>query len=130
MKKYLLIMLAAILLVTIGLLYCSYQVKEKTVGNEKQSNIERVDGKDAREIVWGQLSAKQKDEIVGTWKDGRISKITLSENSMISAAGGKSYIGKEVYYISFPSKNVALLGDVIIYADVNTADIIGYGLRD
>lgn len=130
MKKIILIILSAILLIAVGLFYYSNQGEEKVVNNEKQSAVEEAAKKDVREVVWKQLSARQKDEIVGTWEDGEASKTTLSEGSVISVVGDKSYAGQEVYLISFPSKLNYTIGDVMVYADVNTFDIIGYGLRD
>jgi len=132
-KKNIIIILSAtvlLLVVGLGLLYYSNQAEEKTAIGEKQSNTEKPAKKDVREVVWGQLSTRQKEEIVGTWSDGKASKTTLSEGSVISMVGDKSYAGQEVYLISFPSKLNYTIGDVMVYADVSTFDIIGYGLRD
>lgn len=133
MKKNIIIILSVtilLLVVGLGLLYYSNQAEEKTARGEEQSNTEKPAKKDVREVVWGQLSARQKEEIVGTWSDGKASKTTLSEGSVISMVGDKSYAGQEVYLISFPSKLNYTIGDVMVYADVSTFDIIGYALRD
>lgn len=133
MKKNIIIILSAVIALTVvglGLLYYSNQAKEKAASNEQQSNTETPAKKDVREVVWGQLSERQKDEIVGTWEDGEAAKTTLNEGSVISVVGDKSYAGQEVYLISFPSKLNYTIGNVMVYADVNTFDIIGYGLRD
>jgi cell division protein FtsL len=129
MKKYAFIILAAILLITAGLLYYTYQAKENT-GNEEQNTTQKTLEKDTREIVWEQLPAQQKEEINGSWSDGEVSKTILSENTVMSTNSDTSYIGEEVYLISFPSKLNPTIGDLIVYADVDTAVIIGYGLRD
>jgi len=41
-------------------------------------------------------------------KDGKVSKITLNEN-MMSQVEDKSYEGKEVYLIDFPTKSKSIL---------------------
>ena len=127
MKKNILIILSVILLITIGLLYCSNQGKEKIINDNSQSNIEETAQNDPKEVVWRQLPTKQKDRIDGSWQDGKVSKITLNENSMMSPAIDKSYIGKEVYLIEFPTKDI---NGMPIYADINNLNIIGYGLVD
>lgn len=129
MKKYAFIILATILLIVAGLLYYAYQAKDNT-SNEEQNTTQKAPEKDTREIVWEQLSTQQKEEVDGTWTDGEVSKTTLSENTVINTSVDASYIGKEVYLISFPSKLDYTIGDIIVYADVNTSVIIGYGLRD
>lgn len=128
MKKYIIIFIVVVTLVALGLFYYLNQ-SEKTT-NKTQTNTTKTTKKDVREVVWGQLSEKQKSEIVGGWGDGKVSKVTLKDNSSMNLVGGKSYKGQEVYLISFPSINNPTIGDVIIYADMNTYDIIGYGLRD
>lgn len=129
MKKYAVIIFAGIILAVAGSLYYLNYTKERSANVVEQSSSEET-RKDARESVWAQMSAQQKDEIDGTWSDGKIAKVTLSESSVMSTVGEKNYAGKEVYIVSFPSKLAATLGDVMVYADVNTLDIIGYGLRD
>lgn len=130
MKKIILISLSAILPLTTVWFYYSNQVKEAAVDADEQSNIEKPAKVDARETVWDQLSARQKEEIDGTWSDGKITRVTLSENSGMRAIGDTDYTGNVVYFIGFPSLHSATIGDVIVYADVNTSEIIGYGLRD
>lgn len=132
MKKHAPIILAAFLLVAAGLIYYSL-TNEKTAGDEQNNITEEVEEaatKDVREAVWEQLSERQKEEIVGTWSDGEVSTVTLREGSPIRTVGDTSYDGKEVYFVSFPSKLNPTVGDVIIYADMGTFDIVGYGLRD
>lgn len=85
---------------------------------------------DVREAVWKQMSDQQKAEIIGTWQAGKVSKITWSDGAVMTSTVDKSYAGQEVYVISFPSKQNATIGDVVVYADVNTFTVIGYGLRD
>lgn len=62
--------------------------------------------------------------------EGReVSKTTLNE-SMMSEVEDKSYAGKEVYLIDFPTKSKSIPNNMIVYADVNTFDYIGIGLVD
>ncbi len=122
MKKYSIVAIALLFAVTAGLLY--YYVRH--------DNVQEVQQNDAREVVWKQLSAQQKEEIDGTWSDGNVSKVALLDVSSGAArmVTDTPYVGKEVVLVRFPSINDATLGDVRIYADVNTYRIIGYGMRD
>lgn len=130
-KKYVFIILAAVVIAIVGLFYYSYRDNETSPSNEKQSSVDEAPPeKDIREIVWNQLSARQKEEVDGTWTDGEVSKTTLSENAVTNTSVDTSYVGKEAYLISFPSKLSPTLGDLLVYADVDTTVIIGYGLRD
>jgi len=131
LKKTVLFILSACLL--LGLFACSNQNKQannnddqNVVANNEQVNEEKNE-KDVREVVWEQLSSEQKEWIDGTWKDGKVSKITLNEN-MITQIDDKSYEGKEVYLIDFPTKSKSIPNNMIVYADVNTFDYIGNGL--
>ncbi|MCM3710949.1 hypothetical protein [Sporosarcina luteola] len=133
MKKTVLFILSFCLL--LGLFACSDQIKQAKNSDDQNnvSNKERVNKdkneNDVRKIIWEQLSAKQKEWIDGTWKDGKVSKVTLNEY-MITEIDDKSYEGKEVYLIDFPTKNKGTPNNVIIYADVNTFKYIGNGLLD
>lgn len=131
MKKIFLFILSSVLL--IGLLACSNQGEDKVVTNEEQGIEKQINEetskKDVREVVWEQLSSEQKERINGTWKDGKVSKTTLNE-SMMSEVEDKSYAGKEVYLIDFPTKSKSIPNNMIVYADVNTFDYIGIGLVD
>jgi hypothetical protein len=77
----------------------------------------------------GQLSTEQKEWIDGNWKDGKVAKITLNKN-MMSQVDDKSYKGKEVYLIDFPTKSISIPNNMIVYGDVNTFEYIGNGLVD
>ena len=130
MKKYVLTILVAVILAIVGLLYYSYRGNETTSSNDGQSSVEAAPEKDIREIVWDQLSARQKEEVDGTWTDGEVSKTTISKNTAKNTNVDTSYIGEEIYVISFPSKLNPTVGDVVVFADMKTTAIIGYGLRD
>ncbi|MDF0727119.1 hypothetical protein PY093_10380 [Cytobacillus sp. S13-E01] len=49
---------------------------------------------------------------------------------MMSQVDDKSYEGKEVYLIDFPTKSESIPTNMIVYADVNTFNYIGNGLVD
>lgn len=121
-KKITLYILSTALL--LGLIACSNESVQSSKNEEK---IVKKD--DVREIVWNQLSSEQKEWINGTWEDGKFSKITLTENMMIQV-DDKSYEGKEVYLIDFPTKSKFIPNNMIVYADVNTFNYIGNGLVD
>ncbi|MFM1650540.1 hypothetical protein ACI7RC_00400 [Brevibacillus sp. B_LB10_24] len=131
-KNALFILSTALLL---GLIACSNESVQVSKNDENIVNSSKKEGDkvvkkdDVREIVWNQLSPEQKEWIDGTWKDGHVSKITLNEN-MMSQIGDKSYEGKEVYLIDFPTKSASIPNNMIVYADVNTFDYIGNGLVD
>ncbi|WP_175495433.1 hypothetical protein [Gracilibacillus orientalis] len=42
----------------------------------------------------------------------------------------KSYEGKEVYLIDYPTKNTAIPNNMIVYADIENSEYIGNGLVD
>lgn len=118
----------------VGLSACS-NTYELASNNHKNLITSREEGekihknKDVREIVWEQLSSEQKDWIDGTWKDGKVSKVTLNKNMMIGI-DDKSYEGKEVYLIDFPTKSKSIPNNMIVYADVSTFHFIGNGPVD
>lgn len=114
MKKITLLVFS--LFILLGLFGCSNHVN----GNNK---------KDVREVVWRQLSAQQKERINGTWKDGKVSKITLNKH-MMSQIKDKSYEGKKVYLIDFPTKSKSIPNNMVVYADMKTFNYIGIGLVD
>jgi hypothetical protein len=96
---------------------------------ESNKNVVIKDVRDVREVVWNQLSSQQKERINGTWKEGKVSKITLSK-AMMSQVKDTSYEGREVYLIDFPTKEKSLPNNMIVYADKKTFDYIGLGLVD
>jgi hypothetical protein len=118
----------------LGLIACSNQNgrvsnNDQSVVNSNEQANNVVKKGDVREIVWKQLSTEQKLSIDGTWKDGKVSKITLNE-SMMTQVDDKSYKGKGVYLIDFPTKSKSIPNNMIVYADKDTFDYIGNGLVD
>lgn len=122
MKKFILIIFSLILF--IGLIACSNKKESNSITVKEQSNI-IVKERDVREIVWNQLTSKNKDRVKGSWRYGKLSKITLNENMGI--INDKSYIGKEVYVIDFPTKNISMPNNMIVFASSDNYKIIGYG---
>ncbi|WP_433747609.1 hypothetical protein [Falsibacillus pallidus] len=133
MKKILLLILTAVFMMS--LFACSNQPSQmsnndKDFVSSNEHNDKIAEKGDVREKVWGQLSSEQRERINGTWKDGEVSKVTLN-NNMMSQVNDKSYEGKVVYLIDFPTKSSnSVPNNMIVYADVNTFDYIGNGLVD
>lgn len=118
-----------VLLLGIGVFYCLNQNKNTQDGTNK-SAVSQLPKSDVRDVVWGQMSEQQKETIDGTWSDGRVLKTTLEGVAMIGVKN-KSYEGKEVYSILFPRKQIDALGDTLtVFADIDTYNIVGYGVLD
>ncbi|MBO1625153.1 hypothetical protein [Bacillus arachidis] len=81
-----------------------------------------------KKTVWNQLSEHAKEEISTGWKHATVTTETLQAG--ISSVKDSSYIGKEVYRVSFPSDRSYKLGNVDAFVDIKTKKIIGFGLRD
>ncbi|GAX90076.1 hypothetical protein [Effusibacillus lacus] len=84
---------------------------------------------DVREAAWLQLSKEAKEDIVGSWESGTVGK-TKIEGEGEPFQGSEKYMGKELTFISFPSKSDALLGPVTVFVDPQTQKTVGYGGRD
>ncbi|WP_078548602.1 hypothetical protein [Litchfieldia alkalitelluris] len=85
--------------------------------------------KDVRETVWNQLTDKDRERIKGTWKDAKISKVTLTKDMVLQNID-HSYIGKEVYLVDFPTNNTWVPNNMIVYADIESWQYIGHGMVD
>ncbi|AGX44385.1 putative cell wall binding repeat protein [Clostridium saccharobutylicum] len=96
---------------------------ETFVGEPKSSNEQ-----DVREIAYNQLTSKEKKSIKGTWKDGTITKMTLQES--MGNISDKSYVGKEVYSISFPMNVKFIPNEICVLVGIDSYKIIGYGYLD
>ena len=95
--------------------------------NKKGLTIQQ---KDIRESVWAQLSKSEQNEIIGTWKDGKIEKSIAKKDSNTFTLEDKSLDGKEVYLITFKSKNEPIIGNVQKLIDIKSGKIVGSALRD
>lgn len=81
---------------------------------------------DLKEVVWNQLSKEAKEEIVGTWENAKVEKVTLQNHAFQNS---EQYMGKELLRVSFDSSKTTL-GPVVVYVDPENKKIVGYGLRD
>lgn len=86
-----------------------------------QSNLKQK----IRETVFSELTSQEKQSISGLLQNSEISKITLEEG--MGNINDKSYIGKEVYIIDFPTKSEIKPNYITVFVDINNYKIIGYG---
>ena len=128
MKKFTLIVQSAILLSFI-LNACQHQASnDREQDKEKEAKSNETQTLDVRESVWNQLKEKEKEHIEGTWKDASVQKITLRQS--MGNIKDKTFIGKEVYIVDYPSNDNPSLGGVAVYADIKSHRVIGYGYRE
>lgn len=78
--------------------------------------------------MWDQLSEHTKEELSDGWKNATITIETLQAG--ISSVKDSSYIGKNVYRVSFPSDRSYTLGNVDVFVDMDTKKVIGFYMRD
>ncbi|MBU3200346.1 hypothetical protein LL037_08635 [Clostridium estertheticum] len=95
-------------------------------GNKDSSAIKT---KDVREIVWTQLSKSEQNEIVGTWKDGKIEKNLTEKDISEFQPKDSGAIAKEVYSVTFKSKNEPTLGNVKKLVNIKSNTIVGTDIR-
>jgi fructose-specific component phosphotransferase system IIB-like protein len=128
LKKFFSIILTSVLL-SFVLCGCqkesSKEVVKSQVTNSKSNNKQALD---VREAVWNQLTKKEKVHIVGTWKEASVQKIILRKSMGI--INDKKFIGREVFIIDYPSNDNASIGGIVVYADIKSHQLIGYGYRD
>jgi hypothetical protein len=128
MKKFTLIVLSAILLSFI-LNACQHQSSNnRKLVKEKEARSNETQTSDVRESVWNQLTEKEKEHIEGTWKKASVQKIILRQS--MGNIKDKTFIGKEVYIVDYPSNDNPSLGGVAVYADIKSHRVIGYGYRE
>ncbi|MHB1485265.1 MAG: hypothetical protein ACYCYI_11450 [Saccharofermentanales bacterium] len=84
---------------------------------------------DVRKIVWNQLLKVEQNEIIGSWRAGKIEKVIINNDSNIYILYDKSYYGKEVYLITFKSRRELLLGNVQKLVDMKNNNIVGTVMR-
>lgn len=123
-------LLAFSMFLLLGLIACSNQKGQGSNSNDQKVVITQElnsNKKDVKKAVWGQLSLQQKERIIGTWKDSKVLKVTLTKD-MMSQIKDNSYEGKEVYLIHFPTKDKFEPNSIAVYADENTFNYIGDAL--
>lgn len=86
------------LVILFGLTACLNQKDNGYVQSQHKAKA----GEDIREKVWNQLEKGKKDQIKGTWSDGTVRKITLT--NQMGRIVDKAFIGKEVYLVDFTTK--------------------------
>lgn len=111
--------------IVISLSLISFSNQSKALSNNKQSTVL---SKDVREVVWSQLPTVDKDRIKGTWKDAKVVSKSVLTKDMAIGVEEKSYIGKEVYSIIFPTTFIGKPNIMLVYADAATYAFIGKGL--
>ena len=131
-KRVILIGCLVALMVVVGVIFYMNQDSKETTDNNTQNSSQEAKQEDVREVVWKQLTSEQQESIV--WQDGKLSKITLDEGAIFSDGNKIVKVdkdaGKEVYFIDFTTDRMAIPNNMIVYADIDTLAIIGYGLVD
>jgi hypothetical protein len=117
------ILIAVIIVVSLSLI--SFSNQSKALSNNKQST---APAKDVREVVWNQLPTSDKERIKGTWKDAKVVSKGVLTKDMAIGVDDKSYIGKNVYSIVFPTTFIGQPNFMLVYADAETYSFIGKGL--
>ena len=126
MKKLILLIISSI--ISLGLIIGCGAVKDtKTIVNKEKPST-TVKEQDIREVAYNQLTSNDKARITGTWKDSKLYKITLKEGMGIITE--KSYLGKEVYLVDFPTKDLGVQSNMIVYLSIDNKKLLGYGYID
>jgi hypothetical protein len=99
------------------------EIPKSDVTLQEQSNITK---RDVREVVWDQLTSKDKERVEGNWQASKSNKMILTESMGI--INDKSYIGKEVYLVDFQTKSISIPNNMIVYASLYDYKIVGYGI--
>lgn len=123
MKKVVIIIFSCILLM--GLLDCLPQEKLHKV-EEKEISSVAVKEKDVRELVWNQLSTRDKERIKGTWQEAQLKKIALRDYSMGKIGIKSNITGEEVYLVDFQTKDNIEPNNIPVLASIEDYKIIGY----
>lgn len=88
---------------------------------KEQSNVKRA--------AWEQLGPEAKDFIKGSWRSGKVKKVTLSPS--MGNISEETYIGKEIYIISFTTKeNNPTINTIGIFVSIEDYKVIGTGYVD
>lgn len=97
--------------------------QEKADGNPEKA----FENPDVRKIAWNSLSEEEQVEVIGAWKEAKVSKVVADTNRFLLK--DKSFEGKEVNLVEFESKQQALLGNILILVDDPTDKVVGVGVR-
>lgn len=97
------------------------------------NQLTHEDRHDIREIAYNQLTPEDKVRISGTWESGTLSTImfsTIMLQGCMDTAVAYSFIGKEVYMIDFPTKDISVPNNMIVYLNMINNKLIGFGIVD
>lgn len=125
MKKINLLIISSVL--SLGLFTACSSPKEVNIITNKEPISTTVKEQDIREVAYNQLTSKDKERLLETWKDSKLSKITLHES--MGRINNSSYIGKEVYLIDFQTKG-GVQSNMVVYLGMDNNKLIGYGYTD
>ncbi|WP_017414321.1 hypothetical protein [Clostridium tunisiense] len=88
---------------------------------KEQSNVKRA--------AWEQLGPEAKDFIEGSWRSGKVRKVTLSPS--MRNISEEAYIGKEIYVVSFTTKeDNPTINTIGIFVSIEDCKVIGTGCVD
>lgn len=96
----------------------------------EDTNDSTISEKNIRKVVWEQLSESEKYEVIGNWDDGKVERITIPANSSRYWLKDKKFEGKELYLVTFRSKNEPILGNIQKIVDKDSLEIVGSNFRD
>ena len=99
-----------------------------TTSNQESENPASDEKQDIREIAYNQLTHDDKQRISGTWENSTLTTIILKEGMGTNVT--YSFVGKEVYIIDFPTKDISVPNNMIVYVKMDTYKLIGYGIVD
>jgi len=116
------------LVISLGLFTACSSPKEVNIIINKEPISTTVKEQDIRELAYNQLTLEDKERVSETWKDSKLSKITLHER--MGRINNISYIGKVVYIIDFPTKSNSMPSNMIVYLAIDNNKLIGYGYVD
>jgi hypothetical protein len=126
MKKINLLIISLVL--SLGLFTACSSPEEANIVINKEPISTTVKEQDIKELAYNQLTSEDKKRVSETWKDSKLSKITLHER--MGRINNISYIGKEVYLIDFPTKGNSMPSNMIVYLAIDNNKLIGYGYVD
>jgi len=83
-----------------------------------------------QKIAWEALDKSSKQQLNGSWKNGKIETVTRDNDfgiiSLDKSIGGQINIkGKEMKVVAFHSKNEMKFGNIIVYIDAQTNKAVG-----
>lgn len=82
----------------------------------------------AEQIASANLTIHEKVELKNENDKGRVEKAIVTKN--IASLVNEQYDGQEVYKVTYNSKRQDLLGNIVIYVDEKTFEVIGRGIRE